>query len=62
MFVSSDGQNWTEVARGTFPRNAELKTVRFAKPATAKFLKLVALSGHANGPWASLAEFGVLAE
>jgi hypothetical protein len=62
VFVSSDGQNWTEVARGAFPRNAELKTVRFAQPATAKFLKLGAWSGHSNGPWASLAEFGVLAE
>ena len=62
VFVSSDGQNWTEVARGTFPRNAELKTVRFTKPATAKFLKLAAWSGHASGPWASVAEFRVLAE
>jgi hypothetical protein len=62
VFVSSVGQNWTEVARDTFARNAELKTVRFAKPASAKFLKLVAWSGHANGPFASLAELGVLTE
>lgn len=60
VFASADGQSWGEpVAKGTFAGNAELKTVPIAPPATARFLKLVALSGHASGPWASVAEFTV---
>ena len=58
--VSDDGQRWTEpVAKGVFSNEAELKTVKFVAPARAKFIKLVALSGWASGPWASLAEIGV---
>ncbi len=53
------GEFWIEIARGTFARNAEWKTVKFVEPARTKFLKLVALSGHANGPWASLADITV---
>jgi hypothetical protein len=61
VFASSDGVQWgNPVARGEFSAGASLKTVRFAAPVTAWFLKLRALSGHANGPWASLAELGVL--
>lgn len=53
------GGFWIEIARGTFARNAEWKTVKFVEPARTKFLKLVALSGHADGQWASLAEITV---
>jgi hypothetical protein len=61
LYVSADGQHWGEpVAQGVFPADAKLKTVKFDQPASAKFLKLVALSGHAEGPFASLAEFSVL--
>jgi len=61
LYVSQDGRHWGEpVATGTFPANDQLHTVKFATPVTAKFIKLVALSGHANGPWASLAEFKLL--
>ena len=60
-YVSADGQNWGEpVAQGTFPKDDQLKTVNFAQPRTARFLRLVALSGHAAGPYASLAELEVL--
>jgi len=61
FYVSADGQNWGEpVAKGTFARSANLKTVMLAHPSTAKFIKLVALSGHANNPYASLAELAVI--
>lgn len=61
--VSADGKLWGEpVARGTFARNAALKTVKFTQPISAKFIKLTALSGHAEGPWASLAELRVLTD
>jgi len=61
VFASADGQfAGAPLAQGEFPANAEPKTVRFAAPVTVRFLKLRALSGHANGPWASLAELNVL--
>jgi hypothetical protein len=61
VFLSPDGEHWgNAAAKGEFPRNDSLKTVPFTQPAMVRFLKLRALSGHANGPWASLAEFGVL--
>jgi hypothetical protein len=61
IFASTDPEHWgSPVAQGEFPAGATQKTVTFATPVTARFLKLRALSGHANGPWASLAELGVL--
>lgn len=61
FYTSADGSNWGEpVVKGTFTRNTKLKTVDFSAPVTAKFVKLVALSGYADGPWASLAEFNVI--
>ena len=61
FYASDDGVNWGEpVAKGIFPEDANLKTISFPSPVTAKFVKLVALSGYAEGPWASLAEFNVI--
>ena len=61
FYASADGKTWGEpVAKGAFAYNAKLKRVKFAKPVTAKFVKLVAESGYADGPWASLAEFNVI--
>jgi hypothetical protein len=62
VFVSADGRGWGEpVAKGAFERDAEPKQVHFTRPARARCVKLVAYSGHAHGPWASLAELAVLA-
>jgi len=59
--TSNDGVNWGDpVMTGVFPDDYKLKTVKFTAPVTAKFVKLTALSGYANGPWASLAEFNVI--
>jgi hypothetical protein len=61
FYISADGKSWGDpVATGVFVQNAKLKTVEFAAPVTARFVKLVALSGYADGPWASLAEFNVI--
>ena len=61
IYVSRDGDDWgAPAARGAFPATAELQTVKFPAPATGRFVKLVALSGYANGPWASLAEINLL--
>ena len=61
FYASTDGVNWGEpIAKGSFEKNEKLKTVKFAAPVTARFVKLVALSGYADGPWASLAEFNLI--
>jgi hypothetical protein len=61
FYVSADGQNWgAAVAKGAFTNNSELKTLLFAQPVATLFIKLVALSGYSDGPWASLAELGFL--
>lgn len=61
VYASDDGEYWGKaVAEGTFADNAELKTIRFSLPVTAKFLKLLAISGYSDGPWASLAEINFI--
>ncbi|HWF17953.1 MAG TPA: discoidin domain-containing protein, partial [Verrucomicrobiae bacterium] len=61
LYTSLDGENWGDpVARGTFTKTRRLKTVKFSAPTRAKFIKLVAESGYADGSWASLAEFNVI--
>lgn len=62
VFTSTDGEKWGEpVATGAFPENAELHSVKFAKPVNARFLKLVAKSSFgAAVPFVSLAELDVI--
>ncbi len=61
FYVSDAGTNWgSPVAKGTFDSNAHLKQVLFEHPVTTRCVRLVALSGYASGPWASLAEFEVI--
>ncbi len=60
--VSSDGATWEgPVAAGTLADGAAFKRVAFDRPVKARGLKLVALSGYARGPWASVAEFELVA-
>ena len=57
VYVSQDGRDWgAPVAKGAFTAKADLKRVDFPSAMTVRLLKLVALSGHARGPWASVAE------
>jgi lysophospholipase L1-like esterase len=60
FYASDDGKTWgTPVARGSFDRTKDLKTVLFNRTVSGRFFQLVALSSFA-GPYASLAEFSVL--
>ncbi len=60
--VSRDGTRWDPpLAEGTFPATPDLKTVRFAQPVTVRAVRLIANSGRVNGPWASVAELGMIA-
>lgn len=61
FYVSDDGVNWGEpVAKGTFAADDKVKRVTLSASIQARFVRLVALSGYADGPWASLAEFEVI--
>ncbi|MDR2430601.1 MAG: discoidin domain-containing protein [Puniceicoccales bacterium] len=60
--LGDDGKTWREVARGQFPDNAALQTVRFEKLEKTRFIKFVALSEQQGNPYASAAEIDVLAE
>jgi len=48
------------VSKGVFSKNADLKTVKFSAPVTARFVKLTALSGYSKIAFASLAEFNAI--
>lgn len=60
VYASNDGRNWGRpLVKGEFPQDRELKRIFFPRPVTAKFIKLVALSGFDTQPFASIAEFDV---
>jgi alpha-L-fucosidase len=66
FYVSRDGKNWGEPAsEGSFSNvlnNPVQQTVRFEKPITGRFIRLVGLSEVKGAPWTSVAELGVLTE
>jgi hypothetical protein len=63
FYASDDGEHWGEpIARGSFTANKELKTVNLPKPVTGRFFRLVAASGFDALPYASIAEFAVIAD
>lgn len=61
---SSDGQKWTELARGSFDNmanNPSERSVRFPKPAAnTKFVRWTALREVQGRAWASVGELSVL--
>lgn len=61
IYLSTDGTDWGQpVAQAEFAQDKELKTIRFAERHTARFLKLVALEGFDDQPYATIAELDVL--
>jgi hypothetical protein len=61
VYLSLDGENWGQpVLKATFSPGDTLKQVEFEKPLEARYFRLVALSGHAQGPWAALAELELI--
>lgn len=63
IYVSMDGETWGEpVARGSFNNNAMAQEALFFAPATAKFIRLVALSAHDGGDSAAISEINVITE
>jgi hypothetical protein len=63
IHVSLDGRTWGEpIASGELEQNDDRKLIRFGTPAEAKFIRLIAVAGLPNHPWASLAELEILSE
>lgn len=60
IHLSQDGETWTLAAEAELAQDKELKTIPFPERRTARYLKLVALEGFDNQPWASLAELDVV--
>jgi endo-alpha-N-acetylgalactosaminidase len=59
VYLSSDGTNWgTAVASGTFPNTTTEQDVHFAA-ASARYVRLVALTEVNGQPWTSIAELNV---
>lgn len=44
--TSMDGKNWVQAASGDWKLDKAVKTVKFAKPVQAKYIKLVAVASH----------------
>ncbi len=62
IHASDEGRNWRQVAAGQWPNRAAAQTVRFEKPVTARYLKLVALTEVNGNGFTSAAEIDVLLE
>jgi hypothetical protein len=61
FYASANRRDWRiPIAKGIFSRSAGLNSVMFDKPIEARYVRLVALSGYSDGPWASLAELEVV--
>ncbi len=60
--VSADRKTWTVVKAGAFPNAANLNSVKFDKPATARYARFTAVSEQNGQDYASAAEIGFLAE
>jgi hypothetical protein len=61
FYASNDKSNWGEpVAKGTFARDAKVKSVTFGKPVKARYIRLVALQGFEGQKWASMAELKLI--
>lgn len=60
--VSSDNEQWKEVAKGSFANNKTLKRVMFDKPQKARYIRFTALNAQNGADFASGAEFTVIAD
>lgn len=63
VYVSMDGENWGEpVARGVLENKKELQQVLFFAPATARYVRFVAISSHDGGDYGAISDLDVIPE
>ncbi len=61
VYVSQDGENWGEpVAKGVWDARAVERTIAFASPATARFVKFVVRREIRGQQFASIAELDII--
>lgn len=60
--ISEDGKNWTEIKRGALVSTFDPQKITFGKTVSAKYLKLVSLSGFGNDKTTALAELAIIYE
>ncbi len=62
FYVSADGKQWEPVvSEGRFPNSDQLQTVRFEKPVTGRYIRLVALSEWSRQSYTTIAELDFMA-
>ena len=58
--TSTDGENWSESAKGALQHVEAEQEVQFGAPVSAKFVRFTALDNHAGNDWAGLAEVEII--
>jgi hypothetical protein len=58
--VSDDGNEWRDVLRGELPSTFAPQQIEFSRVTTAKYLKLISLSGFGADKTTALAELAVI--
>ncbi|HVQ37024.1 MAG TPA: discoidin domain-containing protein, partial [Pyrinomonadaceae bacterium] len=58
--VSDDGSDWREVARGELPSTFAPQQIEFSRISTARYLKLISLSGFGTDKTTALADLAVM--
>ena len=58
--ISDDGNSWSDVVRRELPSTFAPHVINFTRPITARYFKLVSLSGFGTDKTTSLAEFAVI--
>ena len=62
FYVSEDGKQWgSPVSKGRFPNSSGLQTVKFEKPVTGRYIRLVALIEWSRQYYTTIAELDVMA-
>jgi len=58
--VSDDGKLWNNIQQGELVSSFAPKRIEFARPISAKWLKLISLSGFGKDKLTSLAELAII--
>jgi beta-galactosidase len=59
--ASDDGKVWSDIARGELPSSWSPQRIEFSRVNTARYLKLISLSGFGTDKTTALAEIAVIA-
>lgn len=58
--ISNDAENWTTIAEGRFPNSSQRQKITLKEPATARYLRFIALNEVNGQDFASAAELEVI--